>query len=92
MSTHPIPDFPCPTCGRTLAKCLTRDADPTPPQPGEFTLCGCCGEILIFQDKLSLRPATLNDLVKLTPFEHDYLASLQFAVRQIPRHRRRPAA
>lgn len=52
------------------------------PRPGDFSLCGKCGEILVFSDNLTQRAADLNDLLTLGQNEGHQLTVVQQVIRQ----------
>ena len=59
----------CPWCGGKLgaAACTTEKGidESILPQPGDFSTCAYCGQTLVFQDDLTLRMPTLEELVEM---------------------------
>ena len=52
--TTEMPEAHCPNCGAlfTAATCVFAEKRPA---PGDITLCVCCGEILRFEEGLTIR-------------------------------------
>lgn len=60
------PGDKCPTCGKPLTVVRPLDGLDVPMRPGDFTICGHCGEMLTFDKKLKhVRPT--EDQLKQVP-------------------------
>ena len=80
MKIHDLPNgSPCPVCGDANDACSgTGEA----PRGGDLTLCGKCGELMAFNDDLSAREATLEDLMQLSDEQRELLDTLQKRIRK----------
>jgi hypothetical protein len=60
MENPEIPQSRCPLCKHTLdaVECASGRSRPSPGLP---TICIYCGEVLVFDDSLSLRKPTVED-------------------------------
>lgn len=64
MKTTRLPAFDCPTCGKKCDAVTTPEGDYTP-EPGDFTICIGCQDVLCFTDSLELRNVTEADACNL---------------------------
>lgn len=73
----------CPVCGYKLddATCLS-DEESSKPKKGDFSLCGSCGEILVFNQDLTVSQANLNDLVDVPPGVMEGIGRVQKVIRK----------
>lgn len=78
---HPLPVYAC-TCGYQMdaATCVGRKK--VQPRPGDFSLCGKCGEILVYNADMTLRAADLKDMLTLDSEEGVRLTLAQRLIRQ----------
>lgn len=54
-----LPESACTNCGHKLDACTAVSADGMgKPNPGDMTVCICCGHIMAFADDLTLRELT----------------------------------
>jgi hypothetical protein len=58
--TTEIPPSPCPTCGEQIDLASCEEA--ALPNPGDPGVCLYCGELLTYNDDLTLRKSTLRDI------------------------------
>ncbi len=79
-----VPPSTCPTCKYVNDAATYLQDESAQPKPGDFSVCLHCGEILIFNDDLTTRGVTLDDLVDLSPEFHTELNRMQRAVRHLP--------
>lgn len=68
----------CPGCLRKLTAVSSETGEK--PRPGDMSLCVYCGTVCYFEQGLTLREVTEDDLASLRP---DQLRSLLLAQRQI---------
>lgn len=80
MTSNRIPLTPCPSCGK-LNDAATHPTQTRMPAPGDFSVCGYCGELLIFNEGLSMRRAELNDLMPVDARTHRAIEQMQAAFR-----------
>lgn len=59
MAIHRVPNMDCLACGSALNHVGDQQ---TPPNPGDFTICLYCKNIMAFRDDLSLRPLTPQEM------------------------------
>ena len=72
----------CPGCGKKIDACTHALGPDKPPKPGDFSLCGYCGEILIFNPDLTVRNPVLIELLSLPPPISHLLNQLQTKIRR----------
>jgi len=63
----------CPDCHEKLDAAMQIGGGPHRPDPGSWTLCGGCGALLIFDEKLRSVKPTKDQLNTLSPQEHSAL-------------------
>lgn len=56
----------CPVCLATLDAAAPMDRDPTPPRPGDLTMCLYCGSILAYS-AAGIRVATQRECLDIEP-------------------------
>lgn len=79
---YPLPLSACPTCGYKMDAAASVTDPSFRPRPEDISLCGKCGEVLIYPADLTLRAADLKDMLKLNPAQGDLLTDLQRTIRQ----------
>jgi len=77
-----IKPIECPVCGNVNDDATCLETPEQKPEPGDFTICAKCGEIMVFTDDLSTKAADLDDMLTLTPQHHEYLDGLQKFIRK----------
>lgn len=78
---RPLPVSHCPACGYkldTATAAVTKDCRPA---PDDVSLCLECGEILIFNEDMTLRRADLNDLLDMPKRQMRVLTAAQELIR-----------
>jgi hypothetical protein len=68
-----ITPSPCPSCGQPLNAAVAPDTPEARPQPGDLSMCLCCAAFVFFNDDMTLRAATdeeLDDLAANPPELH----------------------
>jgi hypothetical protein len=60
-----LPPQPCPNCGKTL-DAAGSFAEGITPDPGDLTICLYCGHFMAFDDDLSFRELTPEEMNKAT--------------------------
>ncbi len=65
-TTHKLPATKCPACGRTNNRSsAVEGVDPTPPEPGDVSICIGCGSIGIYTADLGMRAPTMVEVSEL---------------------------
>jgi hypothetical protein len=65
MRTTEIEQDPCPFCGHMLDRVTAGPENPEAvPQEGDFTLCIQCGGLLVFDERVRVRPPTNEEQVE----------------------------
>lgn len=59
------------------------------PQPGSFLVCGFCGAILRFDEKMDVRLAQEEELKLLHPIQLTLLERMQAAARELAEERKK---
>lgn len=72
----------CPGCGRGLTYERARRRGGDPPRPGDLSVCIYCAEALVFNDDMSVRQATVGDLLALSEAEREELGRVQVLTRE----------
>jgi hypothetical protein len=72
----------CCTCGHKLNDCTAVNGPNAKPRYGDISVCLNCGEIFVFEHDLSVRPAELNDLMKLGKVERRVVDQVQRIIRK----------
>jgi hypothetical protein len=80
-ATHRYKLTHCPSCGCKLSAATNADHQTAPPAPGDYNVCIGCAEVLVFQPDMSLRLATVTDLIDLTPMQSKLLDVTQRHIR-----------
>lgn len=60
-----LPPAPCPACHEVQNAATCIDDDVARPKPNDFSVCINCGEVLLFNDDMTVRRAELNDLMNV---------------------------
>jgi hypothetical protein len=72
----------CPVCRFTGEKVWEEGAQADrPPQAGDVSLCGICGEFLVLTKNLQFRHAKVEDLMKMKPLHQLWLQTVQQKIR-----------
>lgn len=79
---NPLPLSACPTCGYQMDAATSIENPKHQPRPDDFSLCGKCGEVLVYDADLTLRAADLKDMLKLTPRSGQAMTQMQQVIRQ----------
>lgn len=77
---HELPISTCPHCGYSMDRAAPVGDDAGAPDPGDTSICFGCGEILIFDEQLTLRAMTRLEMRRLhvdDPEAWDTLVSAQ---------------
>ena len=85
MKDHVTPEHTCASCGYTMDRALNADNCDLPPQENDITICPRCAEALIFNADLTVRAATLNDLVDCPEDIQRTIGETQRAIRSLPK-------
>lgn len=81
--TYQVPRCACPTCGHMLtAASATCVQAPSPPKPGDLTICISCAEILTYGADLDLARAPAAELASLDDRTAAWLAHVQQLIRE----------
>jgi hypothetical protein len=72
----------CPTCKVEVDLGVNMSKTEKEPKPGNIAVCMNCGEILIFNQDMTLRESTLSDILKIRPDIMVQVLECQLAVRQ----------
>ena len=59
--TAETPASKCPACGHPLTRATGIDGGEQAPDPGDYSVCLYCGQLLRFDEDLAVRPATLDE-------------------------------
>lgn len=78
---------PCPSCGANLDASSAVDSKPRPPEPGDFSICAYCGDILVYDAQTRLRSAELNDLLTIPEDVRDGIYAAQKIIHERRKHR-----
>lgn len=65
----------CPGCGAKLDAATSTDGD-YDPKPGSVSICAYCGSIAIFEDDMSLRPLTQEEIDELPDDAREQILSI----------------
>jgi hypothetical protein len=84
-----VPSSACPACKYVNDRATSLEDESLVPKAGDLSVCLNCGEIMIFNDDLTTRSVTLNDLAELPPEIHAHLDRMQRAVRGLSRTQKR---
>lgn len=89
---HDIPDMEthrtklnfCPVCGykMDLASSMSDDGVDRHPKSGDIGLCLKCGEILCYNDDMSLRESNLDDILQIPPEVMEVVERYQKLIRE----------
>jgi hypothetical protein len=60
-----VPKSTCPDCGAEHGAAYGPDSGGEKPKPGDISICVKCQAILIFGDKLMLRPPTEAEIAEI---------------------------
>ena len=61
MELNGIPPSPCTKCGTVLSRPLGPDTG-IEPEPGHYSFCFLCGNVMVFDDGLRLRTPTAEEI------------------------------
>lgn len=89
-----ITPSPCPHCKYAIdaAAAFGPGADPNKeqhPEPGCCTICGNCGNWLVYNDQLMVRPITDREIMELTNDEFDTLVKAGQVLADVKARKRR---
>lgn len=77
------PNSTCPTCGYVMNASSCADTDPRPPEPGDISLCLCCGELLVFDQEMLLRVPSIGEIMDFSPANYEMIERTQRAIRAV---------
>lgn len=60
FNTHRTEESVCSKCGNSLDACTGLNLE-NQPEPGDVSICGYCGQVMIFGVNLTLREPTLQE-------------------------------
>jgi len=80
VSQPPAARAACPTCGHT-APVLLGFGTSRPPEPGDWTVCAKCGDVLVFGAGGRLQVPTLAQLMAMPPLLSRLVDAAQRAAR-----------
>ena len=83
---HRVPGSRCPLCGHKLDAAMGIDSD-EPPDPGDYSVCINCASPLVYNDDLSLRLMTGQELRELHPQNRRELEAGMATARRLDRRR-----
>jgi hypothetical protein len=78
-TTYTCADAHCPRCQKQLTGASDPTGDATP-SPDDLSVCAYCGALLVFNNDLTVREATRDDVAKLEPMTAWQLGQFQGAV------------
>lgn len=78
---NPLPISKCPVCGYKMDSATCVGDERAMPRPNEISLCLKCGEVMAFNDDLSLRQASLNDLIDVPERGMRQITAIQKLIR-----------
>lgn len=78
----PLPMSTCPTCGYQVDAATHPVNDKAVPKPGDLSLCMKCGELMTFNDDMTLRLSSIEDVMGLKPEENNLLERTQKLIRE----------
>lgn len=85
-----LPKTSCPACGYVMDDATAADGSNVWPEPGDFSLCLRCGEVLVYNGQMTVRRATNAEINELEPAHRAELISYsQLIVREDPLGHRR---
>jgi len=58
---YTVPDSGCPNCGKVLDRASETLREKKKPKPGDCSVCMYCCAVLVFDDNLRMRRATLRE-------------------------------
>lgn len=76
--SYVVPKSACPHCGLELQSAESLGDNPTPPKPGDLSICGRCTALLVITPEWTRRLLSLEELHALHP-------SFRFQIRAIQR-------
>ena len=79
---HPLPLSACPACGYEMDAASSATDPSYRPRPEDYSLCGKCGEVLVYAADLTLRAADLKDMLALDDEQGRLLTHLQRTIRR----------
>jgi len=80
MRTTPTPPSACPGCKRPLQ--AASSAGNSVPEPGDFSVCFDCGQILRFAQDLTATAAAESELSLLEPAKRALLSSWRARIKR----------
>lgn len=75
--TTKIPEQPCPVCSKELNAATEAELQKSQPKEGDYSICGECASILVFNEDLSMRRLPEEDFVELPLEARTYLKKAQ---------------
>ena len=83
-TTYETPAMPCPACREPIDVSTTGQGDPSPPEPGDLTVCGYCHAALRYDKDLKPEVLTPQDIDELPEGHQAQLSAVQEVVKNIP--------
>jgi len=81
MNTTRTPLNQCPNCGKDIDSATGMDKG-VPPNPGDLSVCLYCASFLVFNDDLSVRMITLEEVGDLAVEERSQLVMIRDEIRR----------
>lgn len=78
---YATPADSCPACSHPFAMATPVAGRQGGPQPGDYTICICCGEFLAFDADLKVRIATSEELADIETHAPGLIAKVRGAPR-----------
>lgn len=76
-----LPLVCCAACGHALDAATCTYGDATRPNPGDISVCIHCAEISVYTPDMTLRAASVTDLLHLDEAIHRQIEKAQWAIR-----------
>ena len=83
IESVPTKKTACPCCGYVIDCAACPERPGAKPRPGDLSLCLGCAEVLAFNQDMTLREATIEDLMQLSPQQQAELGRAQKFIRTV---------
>ena len=77
-----LPLSHCPTCGYEMDSATCTVDETRKARPGDLSCCLKCGELLMFDEALSMQLLDLNHMLKIPQKQQDELLRVQRVIRE----------
>lgn len=81
FSSYIVEKTACPYCGKAI-NMATNTENERGPEEGDLSVCGWCGGLLIFNEDLSIRKLTIEEIANLGDNERIMLVRIRTEVLQ----------